>query len=126
MNFSSRLIVECSYDYATKVRTLFPDQLMSVEVNSVDLSSKEEADALTAQFPKSLRVRTIHCCGTASGDVWYAQIRADLWATELNAANEAGIKRIRSFVAKCKKLGHTISINKSMYANEVNRAVDTI
>lgn len=103
---------------------IFFDKLTHVHFH-VDLATPEEAYAFAAQFPKSIKLKAAKISGRDNkvwGTVW---LNISLYPDWVNkGVNEAGIKRIKSFVKNCEKLGIAIEPKEKYCGNEVQDVRD--
>lgn len=88
-------------------------------------STREDAQAIAAMFPKSLRVKGTtlstfdHDLRDRTGEyrnftVGFVAIDVKLTATEVTGSeNETGIKRFRSFLKNCEKLGFEVEYKRT-------------
>jgi hypothetical protein len=94
-----------------------------------DASTKADAEAIAALFPKSLRVKGTTLWGHEHNDTgefvsWscgYVKFLADFRANGVQgAANETGAKRVASFLRKAAQLGYSTTWTQP-YSNALTR-----
>lgn len=97
------------------------DRLMHATAEAI-VENYEEAQRIAGLFPKSCKV-------SASSEYQgrgFVTIAANLCANGVNGGvNEGGIKRIRSFIKACRKLGFSLEQGRS-FGNSVARDLDTL
>lgn len=85
---------------------------------AVAFSTPNEAHTFAAQFAKYIKVRVIEChtysrvdgVMTADYSIWNVCLDITLHSNRINqGVNEAGLKRIKSFMTACKQLGVQIT-----------------
>ena len=127
MNFPLQATVscECSYDYATKTHTNFPDRLQEVSAY-VMFSNEADRNAFVALFPKFVGVKGNYCSGVDFDRRPSASFRVSLSPDgTTGAVNESGLKRVRAFTKVCAANGINIEV-KTVALNHIARAFNTI
>lgn len=83
----------------------------------IEVPTIEEAQALAARFPKSLRVKGSGICDGLGKSWGVVKLEASMSPDGVNkGANETGIRRVRGFFKACAKLGIVLEYSR-FYGN---------